>query len=157
MTSKLNVLTDQCRAAVCEVTPPQLAASLVDQFLSTNPRALSECDLSLRPSRSLPSSWTPSSMCRRCPHEDQTRAAALREGAKVMAVEATWHVKLTRRDHSRIAFTDYLNRVPKRRAIITLHIDGKRVKLRIDVVHEQPRGQRAASLGVFDVLATEVD
>jgi len=74
----------------------------------------------------------------------------------VMAVEATWHVKLTRRDHSRIAFTDYLNRVPKRRAIITLHIDGKRVKLRIDVVHEQPR-VRAAGLGVFDVLATEVD
>jgi hypothetical protein len=35
MTSKLNVLTDQCRAAVCEVRPPQLAASLVDQFLST--------------------------------------------------------------------------------------------------------------------------
>jgi hypothetical protein len=58
---------------------------------------------------------------------------------------------------SRTAFTDYLNRVPKRGAIITLHIDGERVKLRIDVVHEQPRGQRAASLGVFDVLATEVD
>ena len=75
----------------------------------------------------------------------------------MMAVEATWHVKLTRRDHSRTAFTDYLNRVPKRGAIITLHIDGERVKLRIDVVHEQPRGQRAASLGVFDVLATEVD
>ena len=35
MTSKLNVLTDQCRVAVCEVRPPQLAASLVDQFLST--------------------------------------------------------------------------------------------------------------------------
>src|SRR5262249_1410929 len=67
------------------------------------------------------------------------------------------HVKLTRRDHSRTAFTDHLNRVPKRGAIITLHIDGERVKLRIDVVHEQPRGQRAASLGVFDVLATEVD
>jgi hypothetical protein len=76
---------------------------------------------------------------------------------RVMAAEATWHVKLTRRDHSRTAFTDYLNRVPKRRAIITLHIDGERVKLRIDVVHKQPRGQRAASLGVFDVLATEVD
>jgi hypothetical protein len=45
-----------------------------------------------------------------------------------MAVEATWHVKLTRRDHSRTAFTDYLNRVPKRGAIITLHIDGERVK-----------------------------
>ena len=73
-----------------------------------------------------------------------------------MAVEATWHVNLRRRDRSRIAFTDYLNRVPKRRAIITLHIDGKRVKLRIDVVHEQPRA-RWASLGVFDVLATEVD
>jgi hypothetical protein len=74
-----------------------------------------------------------------------------------MAVEATWHVNLRRRDRSRIVFTDYLNRVPKRRAIITLHIDGERVKLRIDAVHEQPRGQRAASLGVFDVLATEVD
>src|SRR5262249_49661463 len=34
MTSKLNVLTGQCRAAVSEVRPPQLAASLVDQFLS---------------------------------------------------------------------------------------------------------------------------
>ena len=43
MTSKLNVLTDQCRAAVSEVRPPQLAASLVDQFLSTtHPRALPE-------------------------------------------------------------------------------------------------------------------
>jgi len=38
-----------------------------------------------------------------------------------------------------------------------LHVDGERVKLRIDVVHEQPRGARAPSLGVFDVLATEVD
>ena len=74
----------------------------------------------------------------------------------MMAVEATWHVKLTRRDHSRTAFTDYLNRVPKRGAIITLHIDGERVKLRIDVVHKQTHA-RAASLGVFDVLATEVD
>ena len=84
-------------------------------------------------------------------------SSRLRKVRRVMAVEATWHVKLTRRDHSRTAFTDYLNRVPKRGAIITLHIDGERVKLRIDVVHEQPRGQRAASLGVFDVLATEVD
>ena len=75
-----------------------------------------------------------------------------------MAVEATWHVKLTRRDRSRTAFTDYLNRVPKRGAIITLHIDGERVKLRIDVVREQPPHTRAAaSLGVFDVLATEID
>ena len=74
-----------------------------------------------------------------------------------MAVEATWHVKLTRRDHLRAAFTDYLNHVPKRGTIIILHIDDERVMLRIDVVHEQPRGQRAASLGVFDVLATEVD
>ena len=73
-----------------------------------------------------------------------------------MAVEATWHVKLTRREHSRTVFTDYLNRVPKRGAIITLHIDGEQVKLRIDVVHEQTHA-RAASLGVFDVLATEVD
>jgi len=32
-------LLGQCRAAVCEVRPPQLAASLVDQFLSTT-RAL---------------------------------------------------------------------------------------------------------------------
>jgi hypothetical protein len=37
-----------------------------------------------------------------------------------------------------------------------VHVDGERVKLRIDVVHEQPHA-RAASLGVFDVLATEVD
>ncbi len=74
-----------------------------------------------------------------------------------MVVEATWHVKLTRRDHLRTAFTDYLNHVPKRGTIIILHIDGERVKLRIDVVHEQPRGARAASLGVFDVFATEVD
>ena len=73
-----------------------------------------------------------------------------------MAVKATWHVKLTRGDHTRTAFTDYVNRVPKRRAIETLHVDGERVKLRIDVVHEQPRA-RWASLGVFDVLATEVD
>jgi hypothetical protein len=74
-----------------------------------------------------------------------------------MAVEATWHVKLTRREHSRTAFTDYLNRVPKRGTIIILQIDGERVKLRIDVVHEEPRGQRAGSLGVFDVFATEVN
>jgi hypothetical protein len=67
-----------------------------------------------------------------------------------------WHVKLTRGDHTRTAFTDYVNRVPKRRAIETLHVDGERVKLRIDVVHAQPRA-RWASLGVFDVLATEVD
>jgi hypothetical protein len=80
-----------------------------------------------------------------------------RKARRVVVVEATWHVKLTRRDHSRTVFTDYLNRVPKRGAITTLHIDGERVKLRIDVVHEQPRGQRAGSLGVFDVLATEVD
>jgi hypothetical protein len=73
-----------------------------------------------------------------------------------MAVKATWHVKLTRGDHARTAFTDYLNRVPKRGAIETLHVDGERVKLKIDVVHEQSHA-RAASLGVFDVLATEVD
>ena len=73
-----------------------------------------------------------------------------------MAVKATWHVKLTRRDHSRTAFTEYLNRVPKRGAIETLHVDGERVKLKIDVVHEQPRAARA-SLGIFDVFATEVD
>ena len=78
------------------------------------------------------------------------------EGAKAMAVKATWHVKLTRGDHARTAFTDYLNRVPKRGAIETLHVDGERVKLKIDVVHEQPHA-RAASLGVFDVFATEVD
>ena len=72
-----------------------------------------------------------------------------------MAVKATWHVKLTRRDHSRTAFTEYLNRVPKRGAIATLDVDGERVKLRIDVVHEQTP-PRAASLGVFDVLATEI-
>ncbi len=74
-----------------------------------------------------------------------------------MAVEATWHVKLTRRDHLRTAFTDYLNHIPKRGTIIILHIGGERVKLRIDVVHEEPRGQRAGSLGVFGVFATEVD
>jgi hypothetical protein len=51
-----------------------------------------------------------------------------------MAVKATWHVKLTRGDHARTAFTDYLNRVPKRGAIETLHVDGERVKLKIDVV-----------------------
>jgi hypothetical protein len=45
------------------------------------------------------------------------------------------HVKLTRGDHARTAFTDYLNRVPKRGAIETVHVDGERVKLRIDVVH----------------------
>jgi hypothetical protein len=73
-----------------------------------------------------------------------------------MAIKATWHVKLTRGDHARTAFTDYLNRVPKRGAIETVHVDGERVKLRIDVVHEQTHA-RAASLGVFDVLATEVD
>jgi hypothetical protein len=44
-----------------------------------------------------------------------------------MAVKATWHVKLTRGDHARTAFTDYLNRVPKRGAIETLHVDGGRV------------------------------
>jgi hypothetical protein len=75
-----------------------------------------------------------------------------------MAVKATWHVKLTRRDHSQTAFTEYLNRVPKRGAIATLDVDGERVKLRIDVVREQPAHTRAAaSLGVFDVLATEID
>jgi hypothetical protein len=68
----------------------------------------------------------------------------------------SWHVKLTRRDHSRTAFTDYLNRVPKRGAITTLHVDGERVKFRIDVVREQTHA-RGTSLGVFDVLATEVD
>ena len=73
-----------------------------------------------------------------------------------MAIKATWHVKLTRGDHVRTAFTDYLNRVPKRGAIETVHVDGERVKLRIDVVHKQTHA-RAASLGVFDVLATEVD
>jgi len=77
-------------------------------------------------------------------------------GAKAMAVKATWHVKLTRGDHARTAFTDYVNRVPKCGAIETLHVDGERVKLRINVVHEQPRA-RWASLGVFDVLATEID
>src|SRR5260370_10361125 len=61
-----------------------------------------------------------------------------------------------RGDHARTAFTDYLNRVPKRGAIETLHVDGERVKLKGDVVHQQPHA-RAASLGVFDVLATEVD
>ena len=76
---------------------------------------------------------------------------------KAMTAKATWHVKLTRRDHSRTAFTDYLNRVPKRGAIITLHIDGERVKLKIDVVHEQTHTRAAASLGIFDVLATEID
>jgi len=73
-----------------------------------------------------------------------------------MAIKATWHVKLTRGDHARTAFTDYLNRVPRRGAIQTVHVNGERVKLRIDVVHEQTN-TRAASLGVFDVLATEVD
>src|SRR5262249_14025440 len=72
-----------------------------------------------------------------------------------MAVKATWHVKLTRGDHARTAFTDYHNRVPKRGAIETLHVDGERVKLRIHVVHEQPRA-RSVSLGLFHCLATEV-
>jgi hypothetical protein len=75
-----------------------------------------------------------------------------------MAMKATWHVKLTRREHSRTAFTDYVDRVPKRGAITTLHVDGEQVKLRIDVVREQTSYTRAAtSLGVFDVLATEID
>jgi hypothetical protein len=74
-----------------------------------------------------------------------------------MAMKATWHVKLTRREHSRTAFTDYVDRVPKRGAITTLHVDGEQVKLRIDVVREQTSYTRAAaSLGVFDVLATEI-
>ena len=73
-------------------------------------------------------------------------------------MKATWHVKLTRGDHARTAFTDDLDRVPKRGAITTLQVDGERVKLKIDVVREQPSYARAAaSLGVFDVLATEVD
>ena len=76
---------------------------------------------------------------------------------KAMTVKATWHVKLTRRDRSRTAFADYLNRVPKRGAIETLHVDGERVRLRIDVVREQTHTRAAASLGVFDVLATEID
>jgi hypothetical protein len=43
-------------------------------------------------------------------------------------------------------------------AITTLHVDGEQVKLRIDVVREQTSYTRAAaSLGVFDVLATEID
>jgi hypothetical protein len=73
------------------------------------------------------------------------------------AKKATWHVKLTRRDRSRTAFTDDVDRVPKRGAIATLHVDGEPVKLRIDAVHEQASYSRdAASLGVFGVLATEV-
>jgi hypothetical protein len=74
-----------------------------------------------------------------------------------MAMKATWHVKLTRRGHSRTAFTDYVDRVPKRGAITTLHVDGERVKLRIDVVREQTHMRAAASRGIFDVLATEID
>src|SRR5207245_9115414 len=77
------------------------------------------------------------------------RLYASAPGGKTMAIKATWHVKLTRGDHARTAFTDYLNRVPKRGAIETVHVDGERVKLRIDVVHEQTHA-RAASLGVFD-------
>jgi hypothetical protein len=50
MTSKLNVLTGQCRAAVSEVRRPQLAASLVDQFLSTTRAPCRSVILSLRPS-----------------------------------------------------------------------------------------------------------
>jgi len=50
MTSKLNVLTDQCRAAVSKVRPPQLAASLVDQFLSTTRAPCRSVILSFRPS-----------------------------------------------------------------------------------------------------------
>jgi hypothetical protein len=73
-----------------------------------------------------------------------------------MTIKAIWHVKLTRRDHSRTAFTDYVNRVPKRGAIATMHVDSERVKFRIDVVREQTH-TRAASLGIFDVLATEVN
>jgi hypothetical protein len=69
-----------------------------------------------------------------------------------MAVKATWHVKLTRGDHARTAFTDYLNRVPKRGAITTLHIDGEQVKLRIDVVREQPPHTRAASSNASGVV-----
>jgi hypothetical protein len=84
------------------------------------------------------------------------RLYASAPGGKTMAIKATWHVKLTRGDHARTAFTDYLNRVPKRGAIETVHVDGEGVKLRIDVVHAQTHA-RAASLGVFDVLATEVD
>ena len=48
--TKLNVLTGQCRAAVSEVRPPQLAASLVDQFLSTTSAPCRSVILSLRPS-----------------------------------------------------------------------------------------------------------
>src|SRR5260221_7980032 len=56
--------------------------------------------------------------------EEHKRVSAT--GAKAMAVKATWHVKLTRGDHARTAFTDYLNRVPKRGAIETVHVDGER-------------------------------
>ena len=69
-----------------------------------------------------------------------------------MAIKATWHVKLTRGDHARTAFTDYLDRVPKRGAIETVHVDGERVKLRIDVVHALPRrmcaNDAAAAVGL---------
>jgi hypothetical protein len=61
-----------------------------------------------------------------------------------------------RRSRARTAFTDYLNRVPKRGAIETLHVDGERVKLKIDECMSN-HTRAAASLGVFDVLATEVD
>jgi hypothetical protein len=74
-----------------------------------------------------------------------------------MAMKATWHVKLTRREHSRTAFTDYVDRVPKRGAITTLHVDGEQVKLRIDVVREQTSYTRAAAILANDPAALEGD
>jgi hypothetical protein len=67
---------------------------------------------------------------------------------------ATWEITISRRDGSRLRFSELRDRVPKRGEIIETTDAGKIIKARIDAYREE-RQPGASRPPFFQVMATE--
>jgi hypothetical protein len=71
-----------------------------------------------------------------------------------MALMATWEITITRRDRSRLRFSELRGHEPRKGEIIETADAGKMIKARIDACREErPPG---SARPFFQVMATEI-
>jgi hypothetical protein len=71
-----------------------------------------------------------------------------------MAMMATWEITITRRDGSRLHFSERGGRAPQKGEIVETADFGTPIKARIDTDSEERF--KASGLGYFHIMATEI-
>jgi hypothetical protein len=70
-----------------------------------------------------------------------------------MALMATWEITITRREGSRLRFSEQRGSAPQKRKIVEMADAGTSIKARIDTYSEERF--KASGLDYFQVMATE--